>query len=248
MNPSKRKIYALLAGVGISIGAAGIASAASNSGSTANQSSVAAAAVTTVSDAATDDATDTTDDASEAADDTAADGAHSANGITETELTGAEASSVTAAVLAAYPDATIDRMETDAEGAAFEAHITMADGSDATVKLDASFAVTATETNEGHGRHGGHGDGDGDGHGHGDDGDGDGPHSANGISEAELTGTEASSVTAAVLAAYPDATIDRMETDAEGAAFEAHITMADGSDATVKLDASFAVTATETDG
>ena len=37
-------------------------------------------------------------------------------------------------------------METDAEGAAYEAHITLADGSRATVKLDDSFTVTGTET------------------------------------------------------------------------------------------------------
>jgi hypothetical protein len=43
-------------------------------------------------------------------------------------------------------------METDAEGAAYEAHVTLADGSRATVKLDESFAVTATETGlDGHG-------------------------------------------------------------------------------------------------
>ena len=73
-------------------------------------------------------------------------------------LTGDTASSVQAAVLAAYPDATIERMETDAEGAAYEAHITLADGSRATVKLDASFTVTGTETGpDGHGGGPGHG-------------------------------------------------------------------------------------------
>ena len=44
------------------------------------------------------------------------------------------------------PGATIERAETDAEGAAFEVHVTKADGSEATVKLDASFNVTSTET------------------------------------------------------------------------------------------------------
>jgi hypothetical protein len=53
---------------------------------------------------------------------------------------------VQAAVTAANPGATIDRMETDADGATYEAHITLADGSHATVKLDASFAITSTET------------------------------------------------------------------------------------------------------
>ena len=75
------------------------------------------------------------------------------------------ATSVQAAVLAAYPDATIERMETDAEGAVYEAHVTLADGSRATVKLDASFAVTGTETGPdggGPGHHGRPNDGDAD--------------------------------------------------------------------------------------
>lgn len=48
--------------------------------------------------------------------------------------------SVEAAVLAAYPGATIERLETDADGATYEAHITLADGSEATVKPDEAFA------------------------------------------------------------------------------------------------------------
>ena len=72
-------------------------------------------------------------------------GPHQANGITETILTGDDATKVQAAVLAAQPGATINRMETDADGAVYEAHVTLADGSDATVKLDANFTVTATE-------------------------------------------------------------------------------------------------------
>ena len=74
---------------------------------------------------------------------------HTANGITETVLAGDEATKVEAAVKAAYPDATIERMETDAEGATYEAHIVKADGSDATVKLDASFTITGTVSGHG---------------------------------------------------------------------------------------------------
>lgn len=48
--------------------------------------------------------------------------------------------------MAANPGATIQRMENDAEGAVYEAHIVKADGTQATVKLDASFTVTGTET------------------------------------------------------------------------------------------------------
>jgi uncharacterized membrane protein YkoI len=156
-------------------------------------------------------------------------GGHQANGITEELLTGDVADKVEAAVLAEYPDATIQRLETDAEGSAYEAHIQQADGTQATVKLDESFAITGTETG---GPGGGRGGGRGGGHG----------------SEEALTGDTADKVEAAVLAKYPDATIERMETDADGSAYEAHIQQADGTRATVKLDDSFAITGTETGG
>ncbi len=82
------------------------------------------------------------------------------------------------------------------------------------------------------------------GHG-GPDGQGGGPHVANGITEAPLSGDQLSKATAAAQAAVAGATVDRAETDAEGAAFEVHMTKADGSHVTVKLDASFNVTSTE---
>jgi uncharacterized membrane protein YkoI len=193
-----------------------------------NASAAPATTATTVAGDGTDSSTTATD---RAADDQGA-GAPRANGITEEELSGDKAASVEAAVVAAYPDATIERMETDAEGAAYEAHVTLADGSEATVKLDASFAITATET--------GRGDHEG--------GGGGGPHTANGVTEEELSGDKAASVEAAVVAAYPYATIERMETDAEGSAYEAHITLGNGSKTTVKLDASFAITGTSATG
>jgi uncharacterized membrane protein YkoI len=190
----------------------------------------AASATTPTAVAATDDGSTASTDTSATATDPAPAGPHTANGITETVLSGDDATKVQAAVAAAYPDATIVRMETDADGDTYEAHVTMADGSEATVKLDASFAVTSTETG-GPGGHGG--------------GRGGGPHSANGITETVLTGDDATKVQAAVLAANPGATIDRMETDADGDTYEAHVTLADGSQTTVKLDASFNVTSTE---
>ncbi|MFF2298435.1 hypothetical protein [Arthrobacter sp. NPDC058127] len=65
----------------------------------------------------------------------------------ETALTGDTASKVKAAVLAANSGATVENMTTEDDGsAAYEAHITKSDGTHATVKLDASFKVTATET------------------------------------------------------------------------------------------------------
>ena len=76
-------------------------------------------------------------------------GGHQANGITEQLLTGGTATRVRNAVLAANPGATVHRVESDAEGAVYEAHITKADGSRATVKLDGSFNITATEAGRG---------------------------------------------------------------------------------------------------
>jgi hypothetical protein len=73
-------------------------------------------------------------------------GGHTANGITEKLLSGDTASKVRAAASAAVPGATIDRVETDAEGSPYEAHMTKADGSQVTVKFDANFKVTNVET------------------------------------------------------------------------------------------------------
>ena len=73
-------------------------------------------------------------------------GPHTANGITETPLTGDDLTKATAAAQAAVPGASVERVETDAEGATYEAHVTKSDGSEATVKLDASFNVTSVET------------------------------------------------------------------------------------------------------
>ena len=78
------------------------------------------------------------------------------NGVKEAVLTGDAATKATAAALAAVPGGTIQRVENDAEGAVYEAHMTKSDGSHVTVKLDSNFVVTSTEA--GHGGHGfGHG-------------------------------------------------------------------------------------------
>jgi hypothetical protein len=82
-------------------------------------------------------------------------GGHQANGITESLLTGETATKVTDAALAANPGATIQRVETDAEGAAYEAHIVKSDGTRATVYFDENFNITSTETG-GQGRGHGH--------------------------------------------------------------------------------------------
>jgi hypothetical protein len=62
----------------------------------------------------------------------------------ETLLTGDTLAKVTAAATAKVPGGTILRVETDADGhAAYEAHMTAADGSDTTVYVDKSFNVVS---------------------------------------------------------------------------------------------------------
>jgi len=64
----------------------------------------------------------------------------------ETVLTGDAASKVTAAAKAKVPGATIERVETDADGhAAYEAHMVKADGSRITVYVNKQFEVVGTE-------------------------------------------------------------------------------------------------------
>ncbi|MFP5370470.1 MAG: hypothetical protein ACLGI3_06945 [Actinomycetes bacterium] len=59
-------------------------------------------------------------------------------------LTGDTATRVTEAVLAEYPDAEIERVETDSNGV-YEAHIVTADDERLTVLVDEGFEVTGTE-------------------------------------------------------------------------------------------------------
>jgi uncharacterized membrane protein YkoI len=61
-------------------------------------------------------------------------------------LTGAAASKARAAALAAVPGATVIRVETDSDGAAYEAHLRKSDGTFVTVKLDKSYHVTGTQS------------------------------------------------------------------------------------------------------
>src|SRR5207253_8649932 len=79
-----------------------------------------------------------------------------AHGPGETLLTGTTAAKVRAAALAAVPAGTVIRVETDSEGSPYEAHLRKADGTEVTVKVDASFKVTATENGFGRGPGGGH--------------------------------------------------------------------------------------------
>ena len=70
-------------------------------------------------------------------------------------LTGTDAQQATAAALAAYPGAGIQRVETDSDGV-FEAHLVTADGQRLIVGMDKDFVVTGSDTHAGgpgvHGR------------------------------------------------------------------------------------------------
>ena len=60
-------------------------------------------------------------------------------------LTGDTATKVTDAALAKYPDATIQRVETDSDGV-YEAHIVTADGRQVIVQVGEDFSVTGTQS------------------------------------------------------------------------------------------------------
>jgi hypothetical protein len=73
-------------------------------------------------------------------------------------LTGATADKVRAAAVARYPDATIQRVETDSDGV-YEAHIVTADGEQLMVQVGEDFTVTGTASGGGGGPGGRHGGG-----------------------------------------------------------------------------------------
>jgi hypothetical protein len=65
----------------------------------------------------------------------------------ETPLTGNALTRVRQAALTRLPGATVERIETDADGhAAYEAHVVKSDGTPATVYVDEQFAVVSVET------------------------------------------------------------------------------------------------------
>ncbi|MDP9240961.1 MAG: hypothetical protein M3O55_10045 [Actinomycetota bacterium] len=79
--------------------------------------------------------------------------AHGPNAVRagETVVTGSNAAKLKAAALKAVPGGTVYRIETDADGAAYEAHMTKADGTEVTVKFDKNFNATGTEAGMGKG-------------------------------------------------------------------------------------------------
>jgi uncharacterized membrane protein YkoI len=134
-RPSAKRARTLLivsaAAIGAAIGGAGIASAATSGSSSTTAASSAASSGTQ-----------------------GADPARLSHGPGETLLTGTTAEKVKAAALAAVPGATVIRVETDSAGSPYEAHVTKADGTQVTLKIDASFKVTSTEQGFGGGPNG----------------------------------------------------------------------------------------------
>lgn len=143
------------------------------------------------------------------------------------DVTGDTLSKITAAVTAKLPGAKVDHAHKARTGTGYEAHVVKSDGTRVRVTLDAQFQVTATsaDTMRGPGGHGG-------------------PGGAR-AGETPLTGDNAAKARAAALAKLPGATVDRVENDADGGKYEAHVTKADGTRATVKMDADFNVTSVE---
>jgi hypothetical protein len=129
-RPSLNKTAALLAiVVGVGAGSYGVASAASGSGSTTTTSTAGAPAA-----------------APSAPPGASAQNPWGNQRSDETLLTGDALAKVKAIAQAKVPGGTIVRIETDADGvAAYEAHMTRADGSPVTVYVDSSFAFVSVE-------------------------------------------------------------------------------------------------------
>jgi uncharacterized membrane protein YkoI len=161
----------------------------------------------------------------------------------ETELTGDALAKVKAAAIAKV-GGTVDRATTENDGsnaaAAYEAHVTKADGAHVTVILDSSYTILSVETGGGRG-HGGPGD-------HGPGGFG-GPGGPGGSDETALTGTVATQAEAAAVAKV-GGTADRATTENDNtdaaALYEVHVTKADGSHVKVILDKDYNVLTVET--
>ena len=70
----------------------------------------------------------------------------------ETAASASAISSVTSAVLAKYPAATVSKVEADSNGG-YEAHVTTSSGSELRVTLDKAFGITGTSQGGGRGGH-----------------------------------------------------------------------------------------------
>jgi hypothetical protein len=148
----------------------------------------------------------------------------------ETALTGDVLAKVKAAAIAkaggTVASATTENDSSNA-AAAYEAHVTKADGTHVTVILDKAYNVLSVETHAG----------------------GPGGRAGGGSGETALTGDVAAQAKAAAIASA-GGTADRATTENDStnaaAAYEVHVTKADGSHVVVILDKSYAVLTVET--
>jgi hypothetical protein len=125
-----KALVAFAVAVGVAVGSYGIASAANGSGSSSSSSSSVASQPTAAARSAADPQNPWGGQRSD-----------------ETLLTGDAAAQVKAAALAKVPNGTIVRVETDADGnAAYEAHMTKADGTPVTVYVNKQFEVVSVES------------------------------------------------------------------------------------------------------
>jgi uncharacterized membrane protein YkoI len=152
----------------------------------------------------------------------------------ETALTGDVLAKVKAAAIAKVGgtvDSATTENDSDNAAAAYEAHVTKADGTHVTVILDSAYNILSAET----GRTGrpGHGD----------------RRAGNG--ETALTGDTATKAKAAAVA-KEGGTAERATTETDSsnsaAAYEVHVTKSDGTHVVVILDKSLAVLTVETHG
>ena len=124
-----KAVVAAAVAVGVAAGSYGIASAASDSGSSSSSSSIGMAQTIAASSSARSQQP------------------WGGQRSDETLLTGDAASKVEKAALAKVPNATVVRVETDADGnAAYEAHMTKADGTPVTVYVDKGFDVVGVDS------------------------------------------------------------------------------------------------------
>jgi len=125
-----KAVVAAAVAVGVAAGSYGIASAANGSGSSSSSTSSFAAQAIAAAPSAPN-----------------AQNPWGGQRSDETLLTGDAASKVEALARAKVPNGTIVRVETDADGnAAYEAHMTKADGTPVTVYVNKQFEVVSVET------------------------------------------------------------------------------------------------------
>ena len=125
-----KALVAVAVAVGVAAGSYGIASAANGSGSSSSSANSSAAQAIAAAPSAPN-----------------AQNPWGGQRSDETLLTGDVADKVEAAALAKVPNGTIVRVETDADGnAAYEAHMTKADGTPVTVYVNKQFEVVSVES------------------------------------------------------------------------------------------------------